>query len=64
MRSYELPARQSTCPAFLGPAADRIVVTSAREGLNAAALAADPLAGRTFVLDIAVKGRHDPAVML
>lgn len=64
LRSYELPARQSTCPAFLGPAADRIVVTSAREGLNAAALAADPLAGRTFVLDIAVKGRHDPAVML
>lgn len=64
LRSFELPARQSTCPAFLGPAADRIVVTSAREGLNAGAIAADPQAGKTFVLDLSVKGRHDPAVKL
>lgn len=64
LRSIDLPARQTTCPAFLGPAADRIVVTSAREGLDAAAIAADPQAGKTFLLDLAVKGRHDPAVML
>lgn len=64
LRSYDLPARQTTCPAFFGPAADRIVVTSAREGLDAAALAADPQAGMTFILDVPVKGKHDPAVML
>jgi sugar lactone lactonase YvrE len=64
LRSIELPARQTTCPAFLGPAADRIVVTSAREGLDAAAIAADPQAGKTFLLDLAVKGRHDPVVLL
>jgi sugar lactone lactonase YvrE len=64
LRSFDLPARQTTCPAFFGRDADRIVVTSAREGLDDAALAADPQAGKTFILDVAVKGRHDPAVML
>ncbi len=64
LRSIALPARQTTCPAFFGAAADRLIVTSAREGLDAGRLAADPLAGKTFILDIAVKGRHDPAVRL
>ena len=64
LRSIDLPARQTTCPAFFGAGADRLVVTSAREGFDAAKLAADPQAGKTFILDIAVKGRHDPAVML
>ena len=64
LRSIALPARQTTCPAFFGAGADRLVVTSAREGLDAAKLAADPLAGQTFILDIAVRGRHDPAVLI
>ncbi|CAG1011561.1 MAG: SMP-30/gluconolactonase/LRE family protein [Rhizobiaceae bacterium] len=64
LRSIDLPAKQTTCPAFLGAAADRIVVTSAREGLDAGGLAADPQAGKTFLIDIAVTGRHDPAVLL
>jgi len=64
LRSIGLPARQTTCPAFVGPNADRLVVTSAREGLDAAAIAADPEAGKTFLLDLAVRGRHDPAVAL
>lgn len=64
LRQVALPARQTTCPAFFGPAADRLVVTSAREGLDAGKMATDPQAGKTFILDIAVKGRHDPPVVL
>ncbi len=61
---YLLPAKQTTCPAFIGRNADRIAVTSASEGLTADQLAADPQAGATFVLDITVRGRHEPAFRL
>ncbi|MEY4752059.1 MAG: hypothetical protein RIQ60_4273 [Pseudomonadota bacterium] len=44
----ELPAAHVTCPAFGGPALDRLFITSARAGLDAAALAAQPLAGGVF----------------
>ncbi len=43
-RSIAMPARQVTCPAFIGPDAGRLLVTSAWEGLDAAGRAADPLA--------------------
>lgn len=64
LRSIALPARQTSCPVFFGPNADRLVVTSAHEGMDAAARAADPLAGQTFVVDMAVRGRFDPPVLL
>ena len=64
LRSIAVPARLSTCPAFVGPDASRIAVTSAWKGMDAAARAADPQAGKTFVLDIAVKGRFEPNVPL
>lgn len=64
VRSVALPATQTTCPAFVGAAADRVVVTSATQGMNAATLAAEPLAGQTFILDIAVAGRFDPPVRM
>lgn len=64
LRTIPVPARQSSCPAFAGPDASRLVVTSAWKGLDAAARAADPLAGRTFLADIAVRGRFEPRVLI
>ncbi|MDF1606758.1 SMP-30/gluconolactonase/LRE family protein [Hoeflea sp. YIM 152468] len=58
--SFKVPAKQTTCPAFVGEAADQLLVTSAREGLSADKLGADPGAGSTFLLDHPVKGRFEP----
>ncbi|WP_159586763.1 SMP-30/gluconolactonase/LRE family protein [Chelativorans xinjiangense] len=64
IRSIPLPARQATCPVFIGLNADRLAVTSAFQGMDEAAREADPDAGKTFVLDLPVKGRFDPPVLL
>lgn len=64
LRSVPVPASQASCPAFVGAAADRLVVTSAWEGMDQAARSADPHAGKTFLLDIAVNGRHEPSVLI
>lgn len=61
---YELPAKRTTCPAFIGNDADRMIVTSAYEGLDETARAADSLAGATFELGITVQGRHEPLFRL
>lgn len=57
---YTVPAAQTTCPAFIGKNADRLLVTSATEGLDEAGLVADPHGGKVFVLDVSVKGQHAP----
>ena len=64
IRSVPVPAVQATCPAFVGSAADRLIVTSATEGMDARARRADPHAGKTFLLDIKVNGRHEPNVLI
>jgi sugar lactone lactonase YvrE len=64
LRSVEMPARQVSCPAFVGGNAGRMIVTSAWNGMDEAARAADPDAGRTFLLDLPVKGRFEPKVAL
>lgn len=64
LKSVPVPAHQSSCPAFVGPEASRLAVTSAWKGMNAAQRAADPDGGRTFLLDIVVKGRFEPKVAL
>lgn len=61
---YAMPARRVTCPAFFGRNADRLMVTSCWEGLDAAGREADNLAGATFQLGIEVKGRIEPAFHL
>jgi sugar lactone lactonase len=61
---YSLPAAQTTCPAFIGPDLDRLLVTSATEGLDAAGLAADPQGGKVFTLDVTVKGKPEPSFRL
>ncbi len=57
---YKLPTSHTTCPAFIGPAIDRILVTSAQEHMDAEQLSREPLAGCTFDLGVSVKGRPEP----
>ncbi len=64
LRTIPVPALKTTCPAFIGRNTDRIAVTSAWEGLDQAARPSHPEAGKTFLLDIAVKGRVEPRVLL
>jgi sugar lactone lactonase YvrE len=64
IRTVKVPARRSSCPAFLGPGAGRIAVTTAWKGMTAAERSEDPEAGKTFLLDIGVRGRFEPNVVL
>lgn len=64
LKSYAVPAGQTSCPAFVGAKADRLLVTSAAQGLDEAARAKDRMAGFTFLLDIAVKGRFEPKMAI
>lgn len=64
LRRIALPARQTSCPAFVGPQADRIAVTSAWQGLGAEGRRRDPHAGSTFLVDLPVRGRHEPLLLL
>jgi sugar lactone lactonase len=64
LRSLAVPARQASCPAFVGPDLSRLLVTSAWQDMDAAARAADPEAGRTFILEVAARGRAEPDVKL
>jgi sugar lactone lactonase len=63
-RSLRVPARQSSCPAFVGRDFSRLLVTTAWEGMDEAARTADPEHGRTFILDVASRGRAEPDVRL
>jgi sugar lactone lactonase YvrE len=64
LRSLRVPARQASCPAFVGADLSRLLVTSAWEHMDEAARAADPEHGRTFLLEAAVRGRPEPDVKL
>ena len=55
---------QTSCPAFVGRNADRMIVTSAYKLMSKEALSAAPDAGKTFIADIKVNGRHEPRVLL
>jgi len=64
LRTPRVPARQSSCPAFIGRDFSRLLVTSAWQGMAEDAKRADPDHGRTFVLDVRVNGRPEPDVKL
>jgi sugar lactone lactonase YvrE len=64
VRTIRVPARQSSCPVFVGRTFDRLLVTSAWEGMDDAAKAADPRHGQTFILDVGATGRAEPRVRL
>lgn len=59
-RILKLPASQVTCVAFGGPDMNLLFVTSAKQGLSEAALAAEPAAGDVFVFETDVTGLPDP----
>ncbi|WGS02849.1 SMP-30/gluconolactonase/LRE family protein [Bradyrhizobium sp. ISRA443] len=61
-RSLRVPARQSSCPAFVGRDFSRVLVTSAWQDMDEAQRATDPEHGRTFLLDAAAHGRAEPDV--
>jgi L-arabinonolactonase len=56
----EIPTSQVTCVAFGGPSLDLLFVTSAKEGMSAATLKAQPHAGDVFVYQVNVKGLPEP----
>ncbi|CCD96268.1 putative gluconolactonase [Bradyrhizobium sp. ORS 375] len=64
LRSIAVPAVQASCPAFVGPELSRLLVTSAWQDMDAAAKAADPGHGQTFLLDVGARGRAEPDVVL
>jgi sugar lactone lactonase YvrE len=64
LRCLHVPARQTSCPAFVGPDLSRLLVTSAWQGMDEAARAADPEHGRTFLMEAAARGRAEPNVKL
>jgi sugar lactone lactonase YvrE len=64
LRCMHVPARQTSCPAFVGPNLSRLLITSAWEGMDEAERAADPQAGCTFLLDVAACGHSEPDVRL
>ena len=64
LRSLRVPALQSSCPAFVGPDLSQLLVTSAWQGMDEAARAADPDHGRTFLLEAGARGRPEPDVKL
>lgn len=59
-----LPAANVTCPAYWGPGAGTMLVTTALYGLTAAERAARPHEGATFAIPAPAPGRFDPAVLL
>jgi L-arabinonolactonase len=59
-RILPLAARQPTRPAFGGAALDTLYVTSARDGLDADALASEPLAGALFAAQVGLRGLREP----
>ncbi|WP_429812185.1 SMP-30/gluconolactonase/LRE family protein [Ensifer sp. B1-9] len=61
---YAVPTTQPSCTAFIGPKADRMLVTSAWQDMDDATRAVDPHAGKTFDLGISVKGRFEPSFRL
>ena len=64
IRSIAMPAAQISCPAFIGRDAGQLAATSAWKGLDEEGRAKDKLAGQTFLLDLPVKGRLEPDVLI
>ncbi len=52
MRSVNVPVKNPTCPAFGGPQFDQLTVTTARQELDAAELAAMPASGSLFSIQM------------
>jgi sugar lactone lactonase YvrE len=60
----ELPVSQPSCPAFGGSGLNSLFVTSAREGMTAGQLAAEPYAGDLFRIGLEEPGMEEGVVKL
>lgn len=59
-RIIEIPTPRVTCCAFGGPKLDILYITTASMGMDRDALAADPMAGKLFAIDVGVTGIAEP----
>ena len=59
-RVVKVPVSRPTCPAFGGKDLKTLYITSARDGLTPEQLAAEPLAGGVFAIDVDVPGAGWP----
>ena len=59
-RVVDLPVPQVTCCAFGGPGLDVLYATTASMRMSREELAAEPLAGAVFAIDVGVKGLPEP----
>ena len=64
IRTIRVPATQPSCPVFVGRNFASLLVTSAWEGMDESARAADINHGRTFILDLSARGRPEPRIRL
>nr|WP_249150502.1 SMP-30/gluconolactonase/LRE family protein [Bradyrhizobium sp. JYMT SZCCT0180] len=64
VRTIGIPAKQPSCPVFVGRNFASLLVTTAWEGMDEHARAADPHHGQTFVLDVGARGRPEPRIRL
>ena len=62
LKSTALPAMKCTCPAFVNDG--KIAVTSAWQGMDDKAKAADTEAGKTFLVHTNVKPKFEPRVLI
>lgn len=62
MSRHLLPAKRTTCPVCIG--SGRLAVTSAWEGLDEAARAAEPQAGGLFEITVPIECEPEPAYIL
>lgn len=64
LRSVPFDAPNTSCPAFGGPDLTTLFVTTAQQGMNAAALSLAPLSGQTLAAANIAKGISEPQVIL
>ncbi|MCC0809376.1 SMP-30/gluconolactonase/LRE family protein [Methylobacterium sp. W2] len=64
VRTVPLPVTRPSCPTFAGPDLDRLLITSAYEGMSRDERDADPEHGRTLLVTAGVRGLLEPAFRL
>lgn len=64
LESFALPTSHTTCPALGGPDMSTMLVTTARQGMDDAQLAAEPLAGQTFTIKTNLRGQTEHQVLV
>lgn len=64
LKAVPMGARQTSCPSFGGDGFSTLYCTTAHEGMDAAARAADPEAGKTFAVQGVGRGLPEPQVIL